>query len=502
MFSESSTNTPVKPAATKRSLFNKPSWSRPENLGSPADLFHRANHTYVDLAAEAERKRKAKLARKERERARQEGSEERAEKRRCVSDESDDDDDQSSSDEAGKILEENKARADQAKPKANSTTKHASSVEPHISPRSLSKRYEKSVDGPKITRQGDLCLSTIIDLEDEEDEKPLQQRQDNDEDDDLQVTIIRPSKPPDPDDELPSDEEEFPELARKARDKARRKRLEAEIEQATPDPPPSASESGYTGRSQSVQQQNSPPPADAVVQILITSRIANTEPLIVSRRITQRLKDVRVTWCQRQGFTQDFMNSVFLTWRGKRLFDVTTCKSLGIAVDQDGNVLMKGQRDILGEEDRQIHMEAMTEEILEQYKKEKKHAAGEDDAEDHEGKEELVAQPKQEAQVRIILRAKGIDDFKLIVKPVSNICHFYDLSSFANESSLLSYHGSSTLSGQPTNWDQKEKSFWRLTETAWHLGLRWRKRSSATWTTLMSISSKPCIIIGANPTIG
>jgi hypothetical protein len=490
MFSESSTNRPAKPAPIKRSLFNKPSWSRPENLGSPADLFHRANHTYVDLAAEAERKRKAKLARKERERARQEGSEERAEKRRRVSDESDDDD-QSSSDEDSKISEENKARADQTKPKANSTTEHASSVEPHVSPRSLSKRYEKSVAAPKITKQGDSYLSKIIDLENEEDEKPSQQRQDDDEDDDLQVTTIRPSKPRDPDDEFPSDEEEFPELARKAREKARRKRLEAEIEHATPDTPPSVSESGYTRRSQSVQQQNSPPPADAVVQILITSRIANTEPLIVSRKITQRLKDVRVTWCQRQGFTPDFMNSVFLTWRGKRLFDVTTCKSLGIAVDQDGIVLMKGQRDILGEEDWQIHMEAMTEEILEQYKKEKKHAAGEGDTEDHEGEEELVAQPKQEAQVRIILRAKGVDDFKLIVKPVSSIFHFYDLSSFANDCSLLSYHGLSTLSGQPTKWDQKEKSFCRSTETAWLPGLRWRKRSSATWTTLMSISSKP-----------
>lgn len=419
MIAESSTNAPARPAPLKRSLFNKPSWSRPENLGSPADLFHRANHTYVNLAAEAERKRKAKLARKERERARQGDSEERAEKRRRVSDESDDNDDQSSSDEDGKISEENKGCAVRAKSKANSTTKHASLVEPNVSAGSLSKRYEESVGAPKITRQEDSYPSKIIDLEDEEDKNPPQQRQDEDEDEDLQITTIRPSKPPDQDDELASDEEEFPELARKAREKARRKRLEAEIEYATPDPRP-VSESGYTRRSQSVQQPNSSPPSDAIVQILITSRIANTEPLIVSRKITQRLKDVRVTWCQRQGFAQDFMNTVFLTWRGKRLFDVTTCKSLGIAVDQDGNVLMKGQRDILGEEDRQIHMEAMTEEILEQYKKEKKHAAGGDDAEDHECEEELVGQPKQEAQVRIILRAKGLDDFKLIVKPVSS----------------------------------------------------------------------------------
>ncbi len=448
MIAGSSTDAPAKPAPLKRSLFNKPSWSKPESLGGSADLFHRANHTYVDIAAEAERKRKAKLARKERERARQDRSQEPAEKRRRVSDESEDDDDQSSSDEDGKISGGNKGQIVQAKSTVNTTAKPVSPVKPKVSPKSLVKRYEETVAVPKSAKKEDSYPLRIIDLEDEEDEKRQQKGQDEDEEEDLQVTAIRPSKPPDQGDEFASDEEEFPELARKAREKARSRRLEAEIEHATPDPPPSVSESGYTRRSQSVQQPNSPPPSDAIVQILITSRIANTEPLIVSRKISQRLKDVRVTWCQRQGFTLDFMNSVFLTWRGKRLFDVTTCKSLGIAVDQDGNVLTKGQRDILGEEDRQIHMEAMTEETLEEYKKEKKHAAGEDSAEDHDN-DEAVAQPKQEAQVRIILKAKGIDDFKLIVKPVSSIYYYDEPSPFANLRSLLPYHGLSTLSGQP-----------------------------------------------------
>ena len=418
MIAESSTNASTKSAPMKRSLFNKPSWSKPENLGSPADLFHRASNTYVDLAADVERKRKAKLARKDRERARQVSSGERAEKRRCLSDESEDDDDHSSSDEDHKNLEAPKSHPLSVHSKAKPSTKHASLVEPIPSPKSLSKPNEEVVFAPLAAGKEDLCLSKVIDLED--DESGLRPEQANDEDDDLQVTTIRPSKPSERDDE-PSSDEEFPELARKAREKARRKRLEAEIERATPDFPPSVGESGCSQRSQSVQRPTSPPPPDAIVQILITSRIGNTEPLIVSRKISQRLKDVRVTWCQRQGFSQDFINTVFLTWRGKRLFDVTTCKSLGIAVDQYGNVLTKGQKDILGEEDRQIHMEAMTEEILEEYKNQKRHAAGEDESENHEDEEEVVAQTKQEAQIRIILKAKGVDDFKLIVKPVSYI---------------------------------------------------------------------------------
>ena len=430
MMAESSiTSSSNKP---KRSLFTKPSWSKPENLGSPTDLFHRANHTYVDLAAEVERKRKAKIVRKERERARQEGSEKLSEKRRRLSDESGDDD-ESSVDEVHEKSEVENSHTIKAQPKIKASGKSASLVELRSSPRSLSKRYEEAVKIPKVTKEEGPGPSNIIDL-DGDGEHDMRPEQQDDEDDDFQVTTVRPAKPLEQDDE-PASDEEFPELARKAREKARRKRLEAEIEHVTPDPP-SASENVYSQRSQSVQYSTPPPPPDPVVQIFITSRIPNTDPLIVSRKISQCLKDVRLTWCQRQGFAEDFMSKVFLAWRGKRLFDVTTCKSLGIAVDQDGNVLMKGQRDILGEEDRQIHMEAMTEEILEGHKREKRHAAGEEEAEDCEKKDEVMEQPKQEAQVRIILKAKGVDDFKLIVKPVS--CYRYDFPSYANLRRLLS----------------------------------------------------------------
>ncbi len=438
MIAESSSNATAKPAPFKRSLFNKPSWSKPVELESPIDLFHRANHRYVDIAAEVERKRKAKIARREREKARQQGSEERAGKRRCLSDESEDDDEHSSNDEEPKISELNRAYTVQPSSKVKSVTKSASPPEVRSSPRSLAKRYQEAADAPKIAGKEDSYQSKILDLEDEESGSNTQGK--NDEDENLQVTTIRPTKPSEPDDE-PASDEEFPELARKAREKARMKRLKAETEDVTPDLRPSASASGYSQRSQSIQQSTPPPPPDAVVQILITSRIENSEPLIVSRKISRRLKDVRVTWCQRQGFSREFMDTVFLTWRGKRLFDVTTCKSLGIAVDQDGTMLTKGQKDILGEEYRQIHMEAITEKVLQEYRKEKRHAAGENEVNDHNSEEEIVAQPKEEAQVRIILKAKGVDDFKLIVKPVSCTFRYDSTPLFANLGSLLSYQG-------------------------------------------------------------
>ena len=40
-------------------------------------------------------------------------------------------------------------------------------------------------------------------------------------------------------------------------------------------------------------------------------------------------------------------------------------------MDLNGNIIIKGRKDILGEEKRQIHIEAITEEILEETKRQK-----------------------------------------------------------------------------------------------------------------------------------
>ncbi|PWY63553.1 hypothetical protein BO70DRAFT_367158 [Aspergillus heteromorphus CBS 117.55] len=104
---------------------------------------------------------------------------------------------------------------------------------------------------------------------------------------------------------------------------------------------------------------------DAVVQILITSKIANTKPLIVRRKLHQPLKDVRLAWCHRQSLSREIQASIFLTWKGKRLFDVTTCRSLGIHT-RDGKVVStKDYKSFLvDDEELQLHMEAATDEIF------------------------------------------------------------------------------------------------------------------------------------------
>ena len=413
MFTETSAEGGSKPAPFKKSLFNKPAWSKPQTTGDALDFFHRSRQTYVDIAAEEERRRKRRLARKEKERARTPNGEEREGKRRRLSDYSDDEGDQSSSSSS---KQEELAKPSAAKVQPVDSQKSPNPKRQHIWPKSLLKQYEEITALPEYKEEQKPSEPKpgqphIIDLD--EGESPPRAIQEEDEPEITTVTVIQP--PQDEDDAFLASDEEFPELARKAR----QKRLEAEAASATLDPSQSNTEVGSLQRSLSLQQPTpTPQPTDDIVSILITSRIANTTPLIVNRRISQRLKDVRVTWCGRQGFTPEATATVFLTWRGRRLFDVTTCKSLGIGVSADGTIVMKGEKDLLGEEEQKVHMEAMTEEILEDYKKSKGPAIDDEDTAKSANQEAEQPEQKQEEQVRIILKAKGLDDFKLKVKPV------------------------------------------------------------------------------------
>ena len=401
-----------KPVPPKRSLFNKPAWSQPQDAASAVDFFSRSHQTYVDVAAEKERKKKRKLIAKHREQKKKAEVQSRGSERRRV-DSSEDDGEYSNSERDHSELDVGMSKNKQETVNATGAPSGASTAKQDVLPTSLSKRYEDTVAAIKNKEKQAPVQSTIIDLDNDDDDggyglpPPV--------DDDAVVTIVKPKPLPEEEDYPPSDEE-FADLARKAREKARRKRLEEDIASTVQTPPPPAGANSPYLEAHPVPQ-SAIAPSDPVVQILITSHIPDTDPLIVQRRLGQRLKDVRVTWCQRQSFTPEFTSTVFLTWRGKRLFDVTSCKSLGIGVNSAGDIVTKGQKDMLGEEDRQIHMEAMTNEIFEEYRKAKQKGVVRQDDKD-EVEEVVEAPPKLEVQVRIILKAKGFDDFKLIVKPV------------------------------------------------------------------------------------
>ena len=439
----------------KRSLFNRPAWSKPTKESDNDDLFRRSDQTYVREAQEEERKRQQRHARKKQKESQAPASvvdlvEAPNPKRRRLSLDTDDDDSEGSK-ASSRNLSNNRDKSEDADLEDESTAyrsrKGLRSKE--RSPKSLAQRYdnaitrnlagrcESTINAIKDKSGRQIKATKVIQIDDESDDEPEPKAKLSREDASPDVYILKTTEPS-IDDLVPSDDE-FEELARAAREKARRKRLQEDVFPSPSVLSPDAEDKFSQLRSPSIDGPDPPPPMDApkdpVLQILITSKLENTTPLIVNRRTSQRLKDVRVLWCDRQKFGPDKAASVFLTWRGKRVFDVTSCKSLGIAADEDGNVRFKGLDTAFGDDERQIHMEAMTEEILTKYKKEKARQGHCNDTmqptDNDKGKEKPVEKQSLEPQVKIIIKAKDFPEHKLIVKPVCHIvpetwCSFCD----------------------------------------------------------------------------
>ena len=197
---------------------------------------------------------------------------------------------------------------------------------------------------------------------------------------------------------------ELAELAAKARERRRAKELGLK--------PPSSDIKANASISSPASQPAPSSSPDPVIEILITSAIPNTKPLIVQRRQSQRLKEVRVAWCERQEFSSDFTESVFFTWRSRRLYDVTTCKNL-----QFSNSKKQMRDSFEHEEVTRVHLEACTEELLAAAKQATATSAQKVDGVSVKGGDDASAEAKTE-QIKVKVRALGFEDHKLIVKPV------------------------------------------------------------------------------------
>ena len=233
---------------------------------------------------------------------------------------------------------------------------------------------------------------------------------DNGEDQDL-VTITSKSAIPTEEDAILSDEE-FPELARQARERAKQKELESlktgqslqntEVDTFGPSIRSNVTDDFFEERP--VTQK------DHVVEILVTSVIEGTNPLRVRRKLSQNLREVRLVWCDKQSISGERLpnhtkEKIFLTWKGKKLFDLTTCKSLGLKIDGSGHIISDGE----GFTERKIHLEAWTPELYElsqrKLKAKKEGGNSEDDLE--------VVEQVEEQKMRLTMQAKGMKPYKI-----------------------------------------------------------------------------------------
>jgi len=245
-----------------------------------------------------------------------------------------------------------------------------------------------------------------------------------DDDDDLYgAPAPRRVPAPEADEGLQFSDEEFPELIQQAREREREK------EQQKKRTATSFSEKNHAVKGSDNLDDifdsgtTTPVDVDPTIEILITSKIEGTKPLKVKRKLYQRLKEVRLSWCDKQSIDgqpldEAYKATMFLTWKKIKVYDVTTCSSLGLKIDGRGR--LKGAPDGIDPEGR-IHLEAWTEEAWNYYttrkaaKQKREQGGSDDEAAAREAEENAV--PK----VKIIMKARGMEDFKIAVKATTAI---------------------------------------------------------------------------------
>ncbi|PNS17710.1 Actin patches distal protein 1 [Sphaceloma murrayae] len=206
----------------------------------------------------------------------------------------------------------------------------------------------------------------------------------------------------------PDSDDEAPELAALLRERERKR-----TQQST------------NGRAGSERTPESiEPDFDPVLNFLVESDLPGTRAMVFQRKLSQTFGLIRQYWCQRQGFDEEMTKNVFLTWRMLTLQDSTRCRSLGIRLDSEGKIVPErmrgGFRD--SEDGTRIHLMAVTKDIYAEMKRRKEveqrsKYATEEVEEDEEVKEKI----EEVVKIRVLLKARGFKDYKLVVRPTTTI---------------------------------------------------------------------------------
>ena len=434
-----------------RSLFNRPRANAPPPARQNGDIFSRGAESYAARIAEREARRQKRGARESLRTTSEDEHDGHPEKRRRISD-----DDQSSSDESDDEKDGTKAkpRNSRRKPTEGAATKkqRASATEVSVSaspvpvpsptlghasePPKPQIEHLDITDTPEVTaaaskppEESQPSRAAVIELDDGHSDMRSETPAASDGETHLSTTN-RATAPADEavasqDEGTASSEDEFPELSHQARQLARQRKQG--INRST-SPTPALHKAALESNLDELQTRASQTKPEApVIKLLITSSIPNTRRLEVRRRLDQRLRDVRRAWCQHSGLSEQDMMDVILVWRDKRLFDSSSCQSLGLGVDAEGDTTL-GRDPIDSEDNDRVRLEAMTIAMFEEMRREKQRRkmleAGAEQSE-FEGQPKLSSRPKdsEEPKVRLVLRAKNLPEVKVILPMVRlNFC--------------------------------------------------------------------------------
>ncbi|KAJ4301261.1 hypothetical protein N0V90_003352 [Kalmusia sp. IMI 367209] len=381
-------------AKKKRFGFKKAAWQTAPKAETQEDMFSHSSE-FKDIIAE-ETKRKIEEKRKVEEAKQRKADDVRQRKRRKVSAEPDEKVHASrsgNSDQDDRMASKGRSKTPMSPTRSGSTSDI------------LATRYD-SLTKSSSTSFGAGKQSQVIDLVD------------TDEDEDLPYKASPSPMPPIPIRSRRASSEEVEEVddSMIAELKAKaRARAAAKIASQEPTP--------------AVVPSTQKPKPTAMVQLFIVSEIPNTKPLIIKVKTDMSLERPKNAWCEKQGFSPEQTRDIFMTWKNRRIWDTTTIQRLGVQVDDHGYAIVEGDPTIYDETNLpKIHVEAWTEEVFEQRKKEAALEAARA-AESEPAIDEPEPEPEAESQakqIRLILKAKGKDDFKIKVHGTTEIGHLAD----------------------------------------------------------------------------
>ena len=416
------TSTPALASTAKKSFFKKPAWATQAPPAESGDFFRHSETVYDKILKEEEKRREKHAQRKEAQfdSGLKEGC--RENKRRRISPDDDKEEEENGRSEsdvgsAGSLTHEVKRTEPDGLEKKSRVEDRAAQL--------LQRSPSKSASSTKpIGSAPSQAIELGSDDEDHHSQLPAAEET---------------AQPRRSDDDLSDEEDEYVlKLKQKAREKARLKKLgvvstEEETTASLAAEPsqrqPTTSELPLT----SAQQQPAPAPPpkkdETIVQILIMTEIADAKPLLVNRKLSQPLQQVREVWCARQNFDRDMTAKIIFTWRGNRLYDTTTSTHLLNVLKQERARHMGG---FAGDDEEdpsggRIELEALTREMYEQRQSRKNREGRSMDLKDaadqysQEGQSVERSSTPEETKLKVVLNGQGLEAVHLRVRPSTTI---------------------------------------------------------------------------------
>ncbi|TVY71260.1 DNA repair protein rad60 [Lachnellula suecica] len=424
------------PPPKKRLLFAKKLNAQRNEAEEAVDFFSRSHEIFPQNLAEEERKRQKRIAKLERKRSStsveiKEPSPHEEKKRRIS-------EDHYSSEEEPEEASRTRRDSTHSTP-GSRKSRSASAQKNQASPTSLAGRYSRDLRaGKKENSPAKAITNAYITLSDsdEEDIKPLPARTQPImlDDDDIYSIPEKPKRKPVVVDADLSDEE-FPELVQQARERELLHKLQREKASK------SFTEQNHSTDDDVFETESSIANTDPVVEILISSQINGSKPVLAKRKLSQRLKEVKMAWSDHQRIdgkpmAPEVKDSIFLTWKLKRLYDVSTCKSLGLSVDSSGNIASQGDG---VDNNGRVHLEAWDEETFQAYQNQLA-AELKREQDGINGKQEAA---ERVAKIKLTLKSRELGDFRITTTashPVQRLITAFRQEKKVSEDKEISLH--------------------------------------------------------------